>query len=289
MVEDIYEFLDKDLHTPPPEDANLVNIMTKDVHFLGHLLRKRLVTPEKEERRRVLKAHAKAIQERWKSVKFSADAQPAREGEAGRDVAQLEHVPVVDSLGQVLCRDDLIRASIRRVLSIDADIDKLVRLLARAGFCHKNGEPIPNFRYMHCTQSETNEAVRKMLFGLCDYLRAAGNRQRVVHYLSNVLRHSLAKMFAAKFKLTSRRKVFKRGGKSLAGWIKAGKPPIGKVDDVDESRLPREGRDVLAAIPFVRGSQVPKPDVSHLPNDWEPRLIQDLKSRVCRPVGGEST
>lgn len=142
---------------------------------------------------------------------------------------------------------------------------------------------------MHCTQSETNEAVRKMLFGLCDYLRAAGNRQRVVHYLSNVLRHSLAKMFAAKFKLTSRRKVFKRGGKSLSGWIKAGKPPIGKVDDVDESRLPREGRDVLAAIPFVRGSQVPRPDVSHLPSDWEPRLMQDLKSRVCRPAGSETT
>lgn len=97
----------------------------------------------------------------------------------------------------------------KEILSIDGEVDKMVRLLARAGYCHKNGDPQPNFKHLHFPQSETNMIVRRMLLSICDFYRIARNRQRIVHYCSYILRHSIAKMYAAKFKLRSRAKVIK--------------------------------------------------------------------------------
>lgn len=96
-----------------------------------------------------------------------------------------------------------------------ADNNKVIRKLQDAKFCDGKGDPKPCFQYMHQTQSLTNTRIRSLILGLCNYYRLANNRRRFVHRISYILRHSVAKMYAAKYKLQTRAKVFSKGGKHL--------------------------------------------------------------------------
>lgn len=66
---------------------------------------------------------------------------------------------------------EVMRSSNRQIFTIDGDSDKIIRLLARAGYCHKNGDPIPNFKHMHFPQSDTNVIIRKILLSVCDFYK----------------------------------------------------------------------------------------------------------------------
>ncbi|GMH39497.1 hypothetical protein BSKO_07395 [Bryopsis sp. KO-2023] len=170
------------------------------------------------------------------------------------------------------------RQSSRFIFGVDGDSDKIIRLLARAGYCHKNGDPIPNFKHMHFPQSDTNLIIRKILLSICDFYQVARNRQRLVNYCGYVMRHSIAKMYAAKFKLRSRAKVFKRSGRWLDKRIKVGKGFIGKIDPETGERSKEE----YVQIPYARISEVPKPDFTVMTEDWEPPMITELRLRALR-------
>ena len=128
------------------------------------------------------------------------------------------------------------RAARRRILTLMADGAKVIKKLNEAKFCDGNGDPIPCFQYMHQTQSLTNLRIRSMILGLCNYYRLANNRRRFTHRISYILRHSLAKMYAAKYKLGTRAQVFKRAGKYLDKPIKANEKeiPLGGLDQDQE-------------------------------------------------------
>ncbi len=118
-----------------------------------------------------------------------------------------------------------------------ANSDKVVKRLSEAKFCDLSGDPKPCFQYMHQPQSLTNVRVRAIILGLCNYYRLANNRRRFTKRIAYILRHSLAKMYAAKYRLHSRSKVFRKAGKYLDKPLKAeqDKTSIGGLDEDTKS------------------------------------------------------
>lgn len=162
------------------------------------------------------------------------------------------------------------------------DMNKVIRRLADRGFCDKSGNPKPNFKYYQYPQEKSVIAVGNILRGLANYYHLADSKRQCVNRLSYVLRSSLAKTYAAKFKLGSSAKVFKRGGKNLSRPIKVGgTPPTPKkgafplgtrADRVERPRRP-------PAIPFTKYREITHPDKKALPRDWQPRRAKFLPMR----------
>lgn len=98
---------------------------------------------------------------------------------------------------------------------LKADIKKVKKRLSEKGFCMKNGYPIPNFAYLNETQYGTLIKVSYILRGLASYYKLARNYRDFISRINYVLRYSTAKMFAAKFRLSSIAKVFAIAGKDL--------------------------------------------------------------------------
>jgi hypothetical protein len=160
-------------------------------------------------------------------------------------------------------------------ITLLADVDKVVQGLAYKGFC-KGRYPVPNFRYMHLTQSYTITRVNSILRGLNEYYRLSENKRAAVRRFSYLIRYSLAKMFAAKYKLRSVSYVFKRAGKDLG-------KPLSKGDSTCFHRAIYKNdplvKDALTAG-YVKGTRpkllytkyrdIQKPDLSPLAKQWDP-------------------
>lgn len=50
--------------------------------------------------------------------------------------------------------------------TLDGDVKKMVENLAKAGFCNKNGQPRPKFKYLPLPQSEINTKVNSIILGI---------------------------------------------------------------------------------------------------------------------------
>jgi hypothetical protein len=87
--------------------------------------------------------------------------------------------------------------------------------LAFKGFCDGSGNPKPNFQYFKDSQTKTVARVASLLRGLKNYYQLAEFKHRCLSRWSYILTHSVAMMFAAKFKLGSRAKVFSLAGRNL--------------------------------------------------------------------------
>lgn len=269
LKEEFWEFAAAQLLFPLP-DCDMKHVREK-TRFLGHILRRRVIMPRKSmvEVRRMPKGR----------VSEEMDAEEIRVGSTTYQIPEpkpdSEEIALQSMYAQLSKPRKTISDGPREILSVDGETDKIVRLLARAGYSHKNGDPQPNFKHLHFAQSETNQVIRRMLLSICDMYRVARNRQRLVHYCSYILRHSIAKMYAAKFKLRSRAKVFKRGGAHLGERIQHGKGYIGKID-------PDTGRSMeeYAELPYARLSEIPKPDLLPLPPNWKPEIIHILNEKL---------
>eukprot|EP00210_Caulerpa_lentillifera_P004285 g4088.t1 len=268
---EFWQFANEHLQFPLPT-ANINHVRFK-TRFLGHTLRRRVIIPRKAllEVKRTNKGR----------IVNEKDADEVQVGSQWYQVPKEKPDPELEAVNGALESNSglVLSDGPKEILSIDGETDKIVRLLARAGYCHKNGDPQPNFKHLHFAQSETNQIVRRMLLSTCDFYRTARNRQRLVHYCSYILRHSVAKMYAAKFKLRSRAKVFKRGGAHLGMKIKYGKGYIGKID-------PDTGRGIeeFAELPYARLAEVPKPDLVPMPPDWKPEIMHILHERLLEHV-----
>ena len=180
--------------------------------------------------------------------------------------------------------------SIRRVkggITLLADVDKVLRSLAHKGFC-KGSQPVPNFRYMHQPQSNTVTMANSMLRGLSQFYRLSENRRAAVSYFSYLIRYSIAKMFAAKYKLRSLSRVFKKAGKDLGKPLKLGKSTLKfKADDgklVKGAKI--GGTTVPGSMPrllFVKYKNIPKPDVKPLAKPWDP-WKETKQGRIAWPI-----
>lgn len=113
--------------------------------------------------------------------------------------------------------DKLKRVSVIRggQVYLKADIKKVKKRLFEKGFCKKNGYPIPNFSYLNETQYGTIIKVSYILRELASYYKLARNYRDFMSRINYILRYSTAKMFAAKFRISSIAKIFAIAGKDL--------------------------------------------------------------------------
>ena len=110
-------------------------------------------------------------------------------------------------------RIEISRAGNIRLL---VDTRKVISHLAEKRFCDNRGEPLPNFNYLSYPQSFTVSRCASLLRLIDNYYQLADNRRAVLSRISYIVRYSLAKMFAAKFRVHSKAIIFKKGGKDLS-------------------------------------------------------------------------
>ncbi len=101
------------------------------------------------------------------------------------------------------------------MLKLHVDRKRVKRTLSELSFCKPGGYPIPNFTHLHQSQDMTNKRIAEVLRGVSAYYALANDRKASITYFAYILRISTARMYAAKFRLHSIRKVFKKGGKYL--------------------------------------------------------------------------
>nr|QIA60262.1 hypothetical protein [Ptychanthus striatus] len=185
-------------------------------------------------------------------------------------------------LGYLISRDSTYlrrgrRYGIRRSggLSLLVNMRKVINRLAEKGFCDKSGNPKPNFAYFQYPQTYSVARIASILRGLANYYHLANSKRRCVTRLSYILRTSLAKTYAAKFKLGTAAKVFAKGGRDLSKPIKARKGLNNKAPRVPNRRGAGSERHFLPAIPYTRYGQIKLPDTKPLTKNWQPggRLI----------------
>lgn len=117
---------------------------------------------------------------------------------------------------------------------LKVDKDRLIKSLNQKGFCKKDGTPIPKFTYLSDTQAVTNEKINRIIIGILNYYNLADNKVQTGCHLFYLFTHSLAKLYAAKFRWHRKATIFKMGGRDLSKQIKISKGYIGKVkDDVE--------------------------------------------------------
>jgi hypothetical protein len=83
------------------------------------------------------------------------------------------------------------------------------------GFCDIFGNPKPNFRYYQKSQYDAIAHASSILRGLACYYELARFKRSCMSQCSYIVTHSLALTFAAKFKLSTRSKVFCVAGQNL--------------------------------------------------------------------------
>nr|YP_009710054.1 hypothetical protein [Coleochaete scutata]QFU80159.1 hypothetical protein [Coleochaete scutata] len=130
-----------------------------------------------------------------------------------------------------------------------ADTPKVIRKLKEKGFCDGNGVPKPNFvfAYQH-PQSWTISRAASFIRGITNYYHLADNKRGLVSRIVYIIRSSIAKTWAAKFKLGSQKAVMKIAGRDLRRMSlynpRGEKLPIGATD----SKLVRVGTEAGSKI-----------------------------------------
>lgn len=107
----------------------------------------------------------------------------------------------------------------KSLFTLDISFKNLILWLSEKGFCDKQGKPKPLFYYLKYSQSVTNMYMNRILCSFCEWCKIAGNRKRVIALVAYIIRYSVAKLYATKFKLSSVAQVFKRGGNNLGKLI----------------------------------------------------------------------
>ncbi|KAJ7251857.1 hypothetical protein O6H91_21G057900 [Diphasiastrum complanatum] len=180
-----------------------------------------------------------------------------------------------------LCDDGKVRKVnvMTTILTITASMDDCARKLRLIGVLKGRDDPQPCFRLFHAEQIDTNAHINKLLRGLSEWYRYAMNRKKVSAFLAYVFRSSLAKLYAAKYKLRSQAKVYKVAGKDLSRPLKdrVGRTPAFRA------ALRRGIRSDVQGLEFRWGKFTPAAIYSPLPRDWEPvheKLLKEIAGLV---------
>ncbi|KAL3646972.1 Nuclear intron maturase 2, mitochondrial [Castilleja foliolosa] len=165
------------------------------------------------------------------------------------------------------------------LLSVTASLKQCIKQFRKLSFLKgdRDPDPQPCFRMFHATQAHTNAQMNKFLSTIVEWYRYADNRKKIVNFCSYIVRGSLAKLYAAKYKLRSRAKVYKIGARNLSRPLKEkkGQSPefhnllrMGLVESID-------------GLLYTRMSLVPETDYSPFPLSWRPdhekALIEYIK------------
>jgi group II intron reverse transcriptase/maturase len=147
---------------------------------------------------------------------------------------------------------------------LKVDQKKVVNKLAGKNFCTKDGNPIPKFTYIHDTQAVTNEKVNRLFCGIMNYYALADNIRPFGCRLYYIFTHSLAKMYAAKYRWHRRAAIFNMGGRDLS------QPLLTKRDKSFLGRKKNSYLVNLKGIVYSHYSDMPRPDKASLNSDFIP-------------------
>ena len=177
------------------------------------------------------------------------------------------------------------------IFTLGADMKKQKAKLLAQKYINGEGEPLPCFGLLGLPQSEANMRINSVLRGLSNWFEYAGNRRRVLAWVAYVLRSSLAKMYAAKYKLGTMAQVFKKGGGNLSRPLKARKgfSHVGVTDEqikkwegsVTGKGTPRK----IPGILFEKYFKIPRPNQNLLANGWQPQHEKTIISIIDRETG----
>lgn len=177
------------------------------------------------------------------------------------------------------------------IITVDADMKKQKSKLLAQKYINGEGKPLPCFGLLRFPQSEANMRINSVLRGLSNWFEYAGNRRRVLAWIAYVLRSSLAKMYAAKYKRGTMAQVFKTGGGDLSRPLKAreGFSHVGVTDRqilkweelVTGKGTPRK----IPAILFDKYYKIPHPNKTSLAKGWQPKHERILDSIYEKQTG----
>lgn len=154
------------------------------------------------------------------------------------------------------------------LLSVTASLKQCIKQFRKLSFIKgdRDPDPQPCFRMFHATQAHTNSQMNKFLLTIVEWYKYADNRRKVVNFCSYILRGSLAKLYAAKYKLRSRAKVYKIGARNLSRPLKEKKGQSPEYHNLLRMGL----AESIDGLKFTRMSLVPETDYTPLPNNWRP-------------------
>lgn len=160
--------------------------------------------------------------------------------------------------------------------TLDVNMKRVIARLTQANFCDGDGRPKPAFRFLRLPQSEVNQKVNYILRGLCEWWSIAGNRRQAVARVAYIIRYSIAKVYAAKFKLRTVAAVFKLGGNALDRPIGA---RVKSVVGADEVNTPKGKKEKLKGILYDRYNTIPRPQGNKLKPNWVTEHMLPLRDK----------
>ncbi|CAK7350220.1 unnamed protein product [Dovyalis caffra] len=161
------------------------------------------------------------------------------------------------------------------LLSVTACLQQCMSQFRRLKFVKgdKDPEPLPCTPMLYSGQAHTNAQMNKFLETMADWYRYADNRKKVVGFCAYVIRSSLAKLYAARYRLKSRAKVYKIASRDLSRPLRESS----NNSAPEYSDLLRMGLvDAIEGVQFSHMSLIPTCDYTPFPRNWIPDHEQVL-------------
>lgn len=163
------------------------------------------------------------------------------------------------------------------LLSVTASLQQCIRQFRRLSFVKgdKDPEPLPCTPMLYSGQAHTNSQMNKLLETMADWYRYADNRKKIIGFCAYVVRSSLAKLYAARYRLKSRAKVYKIAKRDLSSPLREST----NNSAPEYSDLLRMGLvDAIEGVQFSHMSLIPSCDYTPFPRNWAPdheKLLQE--------------
>ncbi|KAH6790218.1 Intron maturase [Perilla frutescens var. frutescens] len=155
------------------------------------------------------------------------------------------------------------------LLSVTASLQQCIRQFRRLALVKgdKDPEPLPCTPMLYSGQAHTNAQMNKLLETMADWYRYADNRKKIIGFCAYVIRSSLAKLYAARYRLKSRAKVYKIAARNLSRPLREST----NNSAPEYSDLLRMGLvDVIEGVQFSHMSLIPSCDYTPFPRNWIP-------------------
>lgn len=232
-----------------------------------------------------------AVEIRKKVIKFCEDAFGIR---LDNSKVEIEHITRgIQFLDHIICRR-VIHPTLRytasggnivsekgvgTLLSVTASLPQCIRQFRRLELVKgdKDPKPLPCTPMLYSSQAHTNSQMNKFLETMADWYRYADNRKKVVGFCAYVIRSSLAKLYAARYRLKSRAKVYGIASRNLSRPLRESS----NNSAPEYSDLLRMGLvDAIEGVQFSHMSLIPSCDYTPFPRNWIPDHEQVLHEYI---------
>ncbi len=135
---------------------------------------------------------------------------------ANKDKALFLGTEIFRTRHQNLTRIKGITKRVGKEVRLEIPIERVLKKLKEAKF-HVNGIPKPRFLWLHNSKDQIIALYNSVYRGIINYYSFAFNLGDTSGYIHMILRASCAKLLAAKFSMSSQKKVYEKFGKDLKG------------------------------------------------------------------------